>query len=1033
MTDFRFEIANPWLLLVLVPALVLGIIPFFRLHKKRRKASKHIIPFIIHMVLIFLLATTLSGMRVIETTTAPVDSTVIFVVDVSESNQAMIENMDTFIGQMVEESANADGKVTFGYVPFAKDVMEDYVKKPGSFKASNGKYISYDENADLSDSNIAKALERAGELFDNTRQNKRIILLSDGRETIVDSENAYNQTQKLLKQNVIVDASYFDFVKSGKSEIQLLDLTTNGNVLVDKDVFVEGVIKSTVNVKGTLKIYENGEVIIDQTMAIRRGDNKFKYSYTPDGAGLHTITATIEVSGDTMSQNNMWCSWYMVEDVPKILVVYGTSDQSKQIDTLIDRDLSKDNGGDYAVTKLSAAKQNLKTDFPQTMEALLEYDEVVLMNVDFAELPDNAGDNIKRYVEENGRGLVVTFGDTVYDDKSDDYYQSPIAEILPVDLKVQNEKESVAFVFIVDLSSSMRNAMGAETRYDVALASIKHALDALDVTKDYVSVIVFDETMHVAVEMQPLLDEENKQDIKDLIDHEFEYYYYEHFFDADGNETDIRVKSTMVKKDDNTYPGGVNDIVAEQKEWLKPIEEGGRGYTVSPTFRPGVWEDPNGYVIKAHGTKYLAPISEADKIFANAYDTNGYRLDVKQIVFISDGAPNDKPTDGSTAAYIGIVESMAMSGIVTSAIGIGNNIDENARKEIVGIAQAGHTEAKFITDGTEVSGSLFDIVKNAQGEDLNSKDPITNPEGYPMKTYDTTAVLAGVSKYDKLWGYYGTTLKEEDIDKDLKPVMTLYTDDHRPVLAEWKYGLGKVTVFTSDLGSYWTQRMFDNSDGASNTRLVYNILINSLNEKTDSSGLVMYEKPNRLWGTGETMIKVEIPTKTLRPTEKLKAIVTDSQGNVTEQYLGLLANKRYYANIKTPDETENGTYTIQIALVDESGQESVLYDQVTTAIVGEYKTEYDVFAYDGEAVINDIVKNQNKTPIESGTISGAFENTKKDEMVQYVHNLDNAFAIATLVLFIVSILCRNFLFQKEKKKKFMTDEEQIASMRSSGR
>ena len=58
---------------------------------------------------------------------------------------------------------------------------------------------------------------------------------------------------------------------------------------------------------------------------------------------------------------------------------------------------------------------------------------------------------------------------------------------------------------------------------------------------------------------------------------------------------------------------------------------------------------------------------------------------------------------------------------------------------------------------------------------------------------------------------------------------------------------------------------------------------------------------------------------------------------------------------------------------------------------------------------------------------------KKDEMVEYFYNLDDEFAIAALILFIVSILCRNFLFQKEKKKKFMTDEEQINSMRNSGR
>lgn len=966
------------------------------------------------MVLVFLLATTLSGMRIVETTTAPVDSSVIFVVDVSESNQAMIDEMDKFIGQMVAESKNAEGKVSFGYVPFASTVMEDYVKKPGEFNTNpqNGKYITFDENADLSDSNLAQALAYAGDLFADVRQNKRVVLISDGRETITNSGNAYNSAQKLLKQNISVDASYFDLVKNGDSEVQLLDLTTNGKVELDKDVFVQGMIKSTINVTGTLKIYEKGEVVIQKSIPVRKGDNKFNYSYTPDGPGLHTITATFEVNGDTIEQNNMCCSWYTVEDIPRILIVYG-KDQSKQIDTLVDRDLSEKKGGKYHITKLDVATDDLKTQFPQTMEALLEFDEVVLMNVDFADLPDGADKNIKRYVEENGRGLVVTFGDTVYDESASQHYDSPIAEILPVDLKVENEKESVAFIFIIDLSSSMREAMGTQTRYDVALKSIKHALDALDVTKDYVSIIMFDETMQVAVEMQPLIDEENKQDIKDLIDYEFEHYYYEHYLDEYGNDTEVRV---------NTQHG--QD--AASNIYLKSVAEGGYGYKLRTGIRWGTYDYTSKDVIKAHGTKYQAPLTEAGKIFSNAYDENGYKLDVKQVVFISDGEPNDKSQDSSPSPYIATVENMTLGGVKTSAIGIGSSINAAAEKEIRAIAEAGYSEPKFINDADEVSGSLFDIVENAQGEDKNSKDPAKNPEGYLMKEYDTSALLAGVSTYDKLWGYYGTTLKDGAL-------MALYTDDHRPVLAEWEYGLGKVTVFTSDFGQYWTQRMFDNSDGVSNTRLINNILINSLNEKTDSTGINVYENPNREWGQGTTVLKVEIPTKQLRPGEKLKAVVTDAEGNVTETEFDLLTNQRYHARIQTPDETENGTYTISIVIVDTTGQVDVLYDRVTTAIVGEYKEEYDIFGKDGEATINDIVKNQNKKPLEDGTLAGAFENTKKDEMVEYFYNLDDEFAIAALVLFIISILCRNFLFQKEKKKKVMTDEEQIASMRNSGR
>ena len=96
MTEFNFEIARPWLLLIVIPALILGIIPFFKLHKKRRKATKHIIPFIIHMILIVILSSLLGGFRITETTTAPTDTNIVFVVDVSESNRVMKDEMNAF-------------------------------------------------------------------------------------------------------------------------------------------------------------------------------------------------------------------------------------------------------------------------------------------------------------------------------------------------------------------------------------------------------------------------------------------------------------------------------------------------------------------------------------------------------------------------------------------------------------------------------------------------------------------------------------------------------------------------------------------------------------------------------------------------------------------------------------------------------------------------------------------------------------------------------------------------------------------------
>lgn len=1048
MTDFKFEVANPWFLLLLIPALVLGIIPFFRLHKKRRRASKHIIPFIIHMVLVFLLATTLSGMRIVRTLPIPTDSEVVFVVDVSDSNKMMVDDMNRYVETIVKESRKPEqeGTVSFGYVPFANGVFEKEVVKIGSFATGNNvsNLIKIDKNAEASETNIATALEYASTLFSSKNVNKRIIVLSDGRETI---SACYNTAQALADTGIVLDAAHFDIASGKTAEVQIRDLTTNGKVEPGKNVVVRGSIRSTINATVVVEFYEDGEYIGRTTKEVRGGSNAdtpFSYEYLPEEPGLHTVTAKLKINGDTIEQNNMLCSWYTVEDIASILVVYGTSDQKNQITNVVG------SLTEYRVTIIDAEEEGGYASFPATMEELLEYDEIVLMNVDFTKLPTGAEDLIKRYVEENGRGLVVTLGDecnNIYNhpeladkNKKDDEnvtieVTSPIEQILPVELKVQNEEQSVAFIFIVDLSSSMREKIGNQTRYDVALASIKHAIDALDVEKDYVGVIMFDETTQVAVPMTKIRDEENLQLIKENIEYEFEHYYYEHYLDENGNETEIRVNKNHKQS------------ALEGNIYLKPKSEGGWGYQLRSGVRWGTYDYTTGDVIKAHGTKYLPPILQADEMFSTAVNEDGHKLDVKQIIFISDGEPNDRSQDANVKSpYIGVVEQMTNAGIVTSAIGIGMGTNENtATKEIRYIAEAGYTEPKFLETPDQVQGELFKIVEQSQGDDEN-KD-----SNFLVKLYTDTKVLKGANgSFDILKGYYGTTIKEN-------ATMVLYADDLRPIIAEWQYGLGKVTVFTSDLGRNWTQAMFDNGDGINNRAIIRNILVNSLNDEVDSTGIEIDGKPKRKWGEGTTSFVVELPVA-LRDSENVKVIFTDAQGEEYvanlmtsseiekakedgRSYVQRISQKRYLVNLITPDETENGTYTIKVMIVDNKtmANADVVYDQIQTAVVGEYKDEYDVFGNmaQGKSTINDIVKNANREPIvidKDG--NGVTDMFKKDEdmvMKPEIRDLDDEFAIAALILFVTSIICRNFLFQKEKKRKVMTDEEQIASMRNSGR
>lgn len=980
MTEFNFEIARPWLLLIVIPALILGIIPFFKLHKKRRKATKHIIPFIIHMILIVLLTSLVSGIRITETTTAPTDTTVIFVVDVSQSNDVMKDEMNDFMHEIVDASKDEEGNTKFGLVIFANEVMEDAVKKPGELDTEASDYLQYSSAEEISESNIYNALKYAQTMFSDERQNKRIVLLSDGRETEGEARSAVNG---ILDAGIKLDCAHFDLTNSGEAEIQLVSITTNGKVVVDGEVLINVEIKSTDNVKGTLTIHD-GDFAKEEKITLVKGDNKFQFSYTPNGAGIHTVYAEIEVNSDTIEQNNQLSAWYKVDGVGSILIVDGDNLQTGQMSSVL-----ADIGTEYEYKAIRPQ------DFPATMVELLEYDEVVLMNVDFTKMPEGADALIKRYVQENGRGLVVTCGSNSYDYGNDTYAEmSPgIREILPVDLKIENEKETVAIVIVVDLSSSMREKMGNEgkTRYDVALESAKKALEGLDEEKDYAGVIVFDESAYVAVPMSPL--KGNVKALQDKIDYEFEHYFYLHYLDEDGNETDIRVNPNdgdKYIKEGYIDPRTIQSFTLTQDDKVTSEE----------------YDHDRDY-IKAHGTNYRWPINEASNMISGAMQT--IKLDIKQVVFMSDGAPND-----TGSGYDGVVQLMTKAGIVTSTVGIGSDLNSTAINQLELIATKGRGELIVVKDAQALPEKLFEIANSIKGDYYNARDvkPIM---------YENNDILRSVTDFDTLGGYYGTTLKEG-------ANLVLYVDNLKPIIAEWTTGLGKVTVFMSNLGSSWTTSMFNDTDGIQNERLVKNLMLASLNEQVDSTGI----KVNSSKRDGEkTTIRVELPVN-VRKSEILKAVVKDVNGNVISDtdIFTKSANKKYRTTIDTPDLT--GTYIIDIVLVDNQGVTDILYDTTSLAVVGYYEDEYDIFKIDGKSVMNDLVKVES---LSNKLISDAkgFYNIEKEDIVQYFHDAETPFAIAALVLFMLAIFFRYFTFQKTKEKKQMTDEEQYESMRSSGR
>ncbi len=933
------EVGRPYLMLVMIPAVILAIIPFFRLHKSRRYSLKHIVPLFIHLIILTLASALITDVHIVETTTAPEETEIVIVADMSDSNSAMKAEMNEYISGVIN---SADEATDVAVVVFADESI--YLTKFGETKDDYLKVSSNDVKATNTD--IQGALEYAEALFDQINPvNKRVLLMSDGRQTV---GNAWSAAKKLSMNSIRLDAVYFDVTKKeGSAEVQLLSIKASEINEKNANVSVTISLRSTKATTGKVVLYEtpqggSGEDIkvYDETVSLKKGGNSFSFEYMADGAGIHSVYATIEVEDDTVEQNNTLYSWFTVDGKAQILLVDGDGKQTgNKITSLLD-------DYDYEVIDTK--------DFPTSMEDLLAYDEVVLMNIDFAEMPAGSTDLIKRYVEEVGRGLVYTCGNNSY--KNNALADNPLVDILPVDLKIDERRETIATIITVDLSSSMgaevtnqTNKHGEKmTRYDMVLESVIKLLDTDEFTpEDYVGVIVFDTDATIAL---PITQLSEKEAMKVTLEQSFEEYFYEHSDESKASYSNRR-----------RADGGTRDA--------------------------------NGYVIKAYGTNYGTAISRANILLDES------EADLKQMVFLSDGAPQDKGSGYDTT-----IKRMANAGILTSTIGIGNLKDAEV-EELANLATIGHGKFTKVQSSLDLTQSLLQVAETIKGDYKNERPT-------KLEKRKDGKVLVGLKgeDLDTIGGYYGTTIKNG-------ADMIISADDLRPIIAEWDVGNGHTTVYMSDLGGVWSTALFTTADEIDNQIIVKNLLVNSLNADVGASGLTITSE--RVDGT--TRLTVET-LKRIRDDERLVAYVTDANENTVEVTdFTRVADTKYRKEIETSD--ESGTYLIEIRLVNDDNS---MLDKANYAVVGFYADEYDLFTIDGKSVMEDLSAAGDGEVMKD--VAGFFD-IVKDEFYEFEHNISTPCVLAILILFLIDLFFRNFAPKKEKKKKIMTDEEQYASMR----
>lgn len=158
---------------------------------------------------------------------------------------------------------------------------------------------------------------------------------------------------------------------------------------------------------------------------------------------------------------------------------------------------------------------------------------------------------------------------------------------------------------------------------------------------------------------------------------------------------------------------------------------------------------------------------------------------VKRIVIISDGDP--------AAPTIGLLNSLARASISVSTICI-NPHSPSDQDMLRKIAEQTGGNFYFVTNPNNLPQIFTKEAAVVKRGLLNEKDFLPVP-------FHTSEVLQGIAEtgMPQLHGYVVTTPKDS-------VTIPLKTADDDPLLAHWRYGLGKSVAFTSDATSRWADQ-----------------------------------------------------------------------------------------------------------------------------------------------------------------------------------------------------------------------------------
>ena len=495
MSNFKIDFSNPWFLLLLIPALILTLIPYFRMKKRYRRTRNRIVSIVLHLTVMVLTVAVLSGLS-LEYDVPNKENEVILLIDTSDSSDAEAKQQrDDFVKSVIDycDSSFKLGIVTFGFDQVYAAELTDETEELYSL------YLQA-PNPDNSATDISAALTYASTLF-NSPKSARIVLISDGVET---DGSASSVIKSIAAQGIKVDTVQFSDTKS-TSEVRLVSTKNpDEKIKVGEKFLVELTLQSSFEGDALLTPYDNGVAGTPITVPLTKGLQTITVPYLFTLPGMHKMSFELTSNDDTELQNNQINSYIYLETFDKLLVIESIENEADSLCNTLRQELNVDVINVFDTEKM-----------PTTVDELRAYDEIVLCNIANADMPLGFDEILYTYVSEYGGGLFTICGNKADSNPNDEFftanayteddmYGTLYQQLLPVEIIEYTPPTAV--MIIIDRSGSMASVSGNvkedETKLAYAKLGAEACLDALT-ERDYVGIMTLSDTTTLELELTP--------------------------------------------------------------------------------------------------------------------------------------------------------------------------------------------------------------------------------------------------------------------------------------------------------------------------------------------------------------------------------------------------------------------------------------------------------------------------------------------------------------------------------------------------